>query len=383
MKKIFAIALALVMVLSMASAFAFVGTCGKYEYTCPTASCGVAKAEVVKFVANNTIDQYQESPDCAAVVVGRPIFYGIKITFDKDLNEQWYYHTETKLQIKENNVNAGPGAGRDETADRQLALLAAKKAGSVAGNTYWVEFPNDPVGHTLQDSLNGARLVSEWNQNCVKEAVPFNTNVSVTANVLYDFNGVTHTPSGLTYIDTALLTWINAEDLPSTTEIDYGTFKVSVYKNWTDPDFTGENATVFDYVIKVMKNGANDVWFYVKNGVVSYIWENGTYFKALENGTYISTGTSGNRAANCSDISAAAALIGIKLGDCVNGGTIKAIFGWSNGSANKATWNKDAVAIANAECQVKVEIPKTGDVSVVAYAVMALVAAAGAMGLKK
>ena len=77
------------------------------------------------------------------------------------------------------------------------------------------------------------------------------------------------------------------------------------------------------------------------------------------------------------------ALINLKLGDCVDGGTIKAIFGWKNGEGSNATWNKNAVAIANAECQVQVEIPKTGDVSVVAYAVMALVAAAGAMGLKK
>ena len=41
----------------------------------------------------------------------------------------------------------------------------------------------------------------------------------------------------------------------------------------------------------------------------------------------------------------------------------------------------NGTAIVDPEC--KIEIPKTGDVSVVAYAVMALVAAAGAMGLKK
>ena len=71
------------------------------------------------------------------------------------------------------------------------------------------------------------------------------------------------------------------------------------------------------------------------------------------------------------------------LGTCMTGDAIKAHFGWDDDGAAKSckTWNKDAVAIANAECQVA--IPKTGDVSVVAYAVMALVAAAGAMGLKK
>ena len=365
MKKIFAIALALVMVLSMASAFAFVGTCGKYEYSCPTASCGVAKAEVVKFVANNTIDGFQESPDCAGIVVGQPIFYGVKVTFDKDVNEQWYYEDGTKLEINE-TVN-----GITNTYATKLCLLANKSAAAVSGKTYWVK----GIGTAA------ATLVEDWSPSCVKNVNTRTTRDNVSAYVKFNFSGVT-SPTNLSYAG-GLLTGVATA--PSTTEIDYGTFRVSVYKNYTDPGFTGETTTTFDYVIKVMKNGANDVWFYVKNGVVSYIWENGVYFKALENGTYISTGTSGNRAANCSDISAAAALIGIKLGDCVDGGTIKAIFGWSDKGAygNKATWNKDAVAIANAECQVKVEIPKTGDASVVAYAVMALVAAAGAMGLKK
>lgn len=362
MKKIFAIALALVMVLSMASAFAFVGTCGKYEYSCPTAQCGTAKAEVVQFVANNTIDRFEESK-CAAVVAGQNIYWGVKVTFENEVNEQWFYHEDTKLEVESSNV---VGAG---TWSQNLSILTTKTPAQVSGKTFWLR--STGIAATPFD------LVSTWEPACVFGAVAQNTRANVAATVKFNFTGVTHTTTDLIYVLPAGVT------SPSTTEIDYGTFRVSVYKNYTDPGFTGETATVFDYAIKVMKNGANDVWFYVKNGVVSYIWENGTYFKALENGTYISTGTSGNRAANCSDISAAAALIGIKLGDCVDGGTIKAIFGWKNGEGSNATWNKNAVAIANAQCQVQVEIPKTGDVSVIAYAVMALVAAAGAMGLKK
>ena len=55
--------------------------------------------------------------------------------------------------------------------------------------------------------------------------------------------------------------------------------------------------------------------------------------------------------------------------------------GWDDEVKSCTNYSKTGSVAVNPECQV--EIPKTGDVSVVAYAVMALVAAAGAMGLKK
>lgn len=362
MKKIFAIALALVMVLSMASAFAFVGTCGKYEYSCPTASCGVAKAEVVKFVANNTIDQFQESPDCAAIVAGQPIFYGVKVTFDKDVNEQWYYEDDTWLEINE-TVN-----GVTNTYAHKLCMLTGKKAAAVSGKTYWVKWGDQPA----------ATLVEDWSPACVKPVNTLTTRDNVSAYVKFDFNGVTMTTSDLQY--TALPTGVTE---PSKQWLDYGSFQVEVSKGYTD---TALNTAV-EYGIHVKQGGAEG-WFLVIGGKVKYYAEptagGYNYYKEVIGNRLISAIT-GQADGTCTDYATLAALIGIKLGDCVDGGTIKAIFGWSDKGAygNKATWNKDAVAIANAECQVKVEIPKTGDVSVVAYAVMALVAAAGAMGLKK
>ena len=56
-------------------------------------------------------------------------------------------------------------------------------------------------------------------------------------------------------------------------------------------------------------------------------------------------------------------------------------FGWNDEIESCFTWSKEGASVVNPDCTI--EIPKTGDVSVVAYAVMALVAAAGAMGLKK
>lgn len=533
MKKIFAIALALVMVLSMASAFAFVGTCGKYEWTCDIAKCGVAKAEVVQFVANNTIDRYEEST-CAAVVVGRALNWGIKVTFDKDVNPQWFYHKNTKLVFETSNVQ---GAGKTELV---LSDVAGKKGpADVSGKTFWLR----KVG-------NNYDLVSTWEPDCVFGAIALTTRANVTAKVGYDFNGVTVNPSDLTYHK-------NPDNL-STEWIDYGDFQVRVHKN-----FGGK----VEYAITVRKGGdVYTVW--VIDGVAKYVSETNaadvissatntaqqnanaelkakaealklaqeTYdtaakaeqdakdalakaqadvaaaqdrenkaqaaanaaaaelaaaqaaLTALQNaqagtdeiyaaqkrvdaataadeaaqteltaaqaahaaaedalaaapseddikekeeatkekkaaldeaqaaydvaaatsgalataptayynkydgasfsgvkgslilatGTITGTPTSTN---NCSDLARMLQMINIKLGDCVKGSTIKAIFGWEDSASSKATWNKDALAIVNAECQVA--IPKTGDVSVVAYAVMALVAAAGAMGLKK
>ena len=550
MKKIFAIALALVMVLSMASAFAFVGTCGKYEWTCDTAKCGVAKAEVVQFVANNTIDRYEEST-CAAVVVGRALNYGVKVTFDKDVNPQWFYHKNTKLVIETSGMK---GATKFEY---NLSELTGKKGpADVSGKTFWLR----EVGGKYE-------LVSDWEPACVFGDIALTTRANVTAKVGYDFNGVTVNPSDLTYHK-------NPDNL-STEWIDYGDFQVRVHKNYGGK---------VEYAITVKKGGdVYTVW--VINGVAKYVSEtnaadvissatntaqqnanaataaaatnlmtaqsayetaaqnnkvandslakaqadaaaaqaalnkanaelaelnaekvkletlnggtapvagsqyyaqyvavldaiakktaeigtigttgtladndnvaqtalttaqgvvnanthsftaydsttavtgqtlaqvealakaaldraqaaydvaaaasgalataptayynkyDGTSFSGVKGSLVLATGTitgTPTSTNNCSDLAKMLQMINIKLGDCVKGSTIKAIFGWEDSASSKATWNKNALAIVNAECQVA--IPKTGDVSVVAYAVMALVAAAGAMGLKK
>lgn len=530
MKKIFAIALALVMVLSMASAFAFVGTCGKYEWTCDTAKCGVAKAEVVQFVANNTIDRYEEST-CAAVVVGRALNYGVKVTFDKDVNPQWFYHKNTKLVIETSGMK---GAAKFEY---NLSELTGKKGpADVSGKTYWLR----EVGGKYE-------LVSDWEPACVFGDIALTTRANVTAKVGYDFNGVTVNPSDLTYHK-------NPDNL-STEWIDYGDFQVRVHKNYggkveyaitvkkggdvytvwvidgvakyvsetnaadvissaTNTALQGANAAtaeaadklkeaqdVYDNAAKAEKDDkdarataiadldaaekalkdaeaaltaatadrdakkayhdalldntqqkldAYNAWQAAEADVTAateaktqaetakneaktamdnapaeeaikekeeatkvakealdkaqaaydvaaatsgalataptayYNKYDGTSFSGVKGSLILATGTitgTPTSTNNCSDLARMLQMINIKLGDCVKGSTIKAIFGWEDSASSKATWNKNALAIVNPECQVA--IPKTGDVSVVAYAVMALVAAAGAMGLKK
>ena len=354
MKKIFAIALALVMVLSMASAFAFVGTCGKYEWTCDTAKCGVAKAEVVQFVANNTIDRYEEST-CAAVVVGRALNYGVKVTFDKDVNKQWFEHKNTVLEITYKDINStysatATGAAKP-TISNYLSTMGKVYNDVKNGGTFWVNFKTK-------------QLVSadDFDDACVDDGWAASTKAKVCANVKYNFDG-------------------NSNNLINVAgaAIDGGWIDFGQYSVW--------NNGAGEFIVR--KNGTNDeATFKTANGKLNAIVINGQSYGAYKDGTlygwdaatgtYVSTGTA------CSFLPDMLKFLGISdLGTCMTGDAIKAHFGWDDDGAAKfcKTWDKNAVTTVNPQCQV--EIPKTGDVSVVAYAVMALVAAAGAMGLKK
>ncbi|MBQ2985716.1 MAG: hypothetical protein IJD61_04730, partial [Clostridia bacterium] len=103
MKKIFAIALALVMVLSMASAFASYCTAG-FDWTCATTDnyCGKATVEVVPYVATNSACNevsYVES-DCAAAINGENVHYALRLTVAEDIDPEWWAEVDVKLTVK-------------------------------------------------------------------------------------------------------------------------------------------------------------------------------------------------------------------------------------------------------------------------------------------
>lgn len=358
MKKIFAIALALVMVLSMASAFAAAtmpGTCsfGAWDCTTYTSKCGVAKAEVVLFVKGNNCYETYTASNCAGVVNGEHLFYGVKVTFEENVNEQWFNHFNTKLKITYKDITAQYGKPAAK-ADKDLFLANMNKTYSDVkkGGTFWVNFKN-------------SQLVSadDFDDNCVDDGWAATTKAKVCANVAYNFDGVSTNLKDI---------WGN---LMNNGWIDFGQY--SVYNN---------GAGAFEVRNNAATNEA--ATFNTVNGKLNNIVINGQSYGAFKDGKlygwnattnqYVTEGTT------CSFLPDMLKFLGISdLGTCMTGDAIKAHFGWNDDGAAKSckTWNKEAVAIANAECQVA--IPKTGDVSVVAYAVMALVAAAGAMGLKK
>ena len=351
MKKIFAIALALVMVLSMASAFAFVGTCGDYAYTCPTVGCGVAKAKVVQFAADNSADGFVET-NCAGVVVGLPVFYGVQVTFDSNVNAQWFADPNTKLEITVSNgtnyyTNVNPVTGIASDTLKSLCdantTTGNATAASVSGKTFWLAADYDTNGN-----------VRDWylteELDCVASvfgATADSTKVKVCANVKYVHNGVGN--------------W------------DYTDFDAAVsgandgYQFHIRLSKAGKSLTILvvDGVAKYasFSTGAKGDWYYDDKGTIM-VSEDGTYANGKVTGGELGVAAG----LECDSIDDYLALIGIKLGDCVTEDTIKAIFGWDDAGLAKhcATWNKDAQAIVNAECVV-MGIPKTGDASVLAW----------------
>lgn len=373
MKKIFAIALALVMVLSMASAFAAAtlpGTCSFGSWDCTTYAnkCGVAKAEVVLFVkGNNCYETYSES-SCAGVVKGEHLFYGVKVTFDKDVNEQWFNHVNTKLEITYKDINKtysanATGAAKtftglsNNTGFEWLANMGKGYADVKNGGTFWVNFKT-------------GKLVSadDFDDACVDDGWAASTKAKVCANVAYKFNGDSD----------------NLKDYNGN-QMNGGWINFGQYSVWYGSN-SNANPT-YRNKIWVKDNATGDqAIFAIVDGKLNYIEINNKQYNAYKDGKlygwdgtqFVTDGTA------CSFLPAMLKFLGISdLGTCMTGDAIKAHFGWDDDGAAKfcKTWDKNAVTTVNPQCQV--EIPKTGDVSVVAYAVMALVAAAGAMGLKK
>ena len=363
MKKIFAIALALVMVLSMASAFAAAtmpGTCsfGAWDCTTYTSKCGVAKAEVVLFVkGNNCYETYTES-NCAGVVNGEHLFYGVKVTFDKDVNKQWFNHENTQLVITYKDINAAYGRNNAKTFNGQYGYEYLSNMGKTYddvknGGTFWVNFKT-------------GKLVSadDFDDNCVDDGWAASTKAKVCANVAYKFSGLS--------VD---LKDIN-HNVMDEGWIDFGQYLVGSFADHITVRDRSDNVATFN----IEKNKLVSIEI---DGKLYNAYKDGKLYGAKfnENGQFVEWVTDGTA---CSFLPDMLKFLGISdLGTCMTGDAIKAHFGWDDDDAFKSckTWSKNAVVAVDPEC--KVEIPKTGDVSVVAYAVMALVAAAGAMGLKK
>jgi len=341
MKKIFAIALALVMVLSMASAFAAVGNCGiSWTYPCTTYSvnCGVAKAEVVKFVRQNGCNwEFVENNACAGVVVGERVYYGVKVTFDKDVNKDWFDNDATKLVVTVKDLAGavdltGTAGDYSEALHDKVTPATGKTAYETVkdGGVFWL---NMTTGMLVADD--------DFSEACVKQdAWAKKTSAKVCANVEYEFDG--------------LNTWI-----------DFGAYKV----------YVKADDTAVEYIQVNRKASGESTFFNVVDETLVYIEaEDGTIYGALENGKFIGASMNANNeivyataGESCSYLADMMKFLQINFRDCVTRDACKANFGWDDKDVAKScvTWNADAQSIVNAECVVA--IPKTGDASVLAW----------------
>lgn len=323
MKKIFAIALALVMVLSMASAFALNNCSGNFSWTCPAKVnyCGRGTVEVVPYVKlNNGCGGYDwQINTCATAINTERIYFAIKLNVEANPDsthnhtQESYWWKEASLKITVTGANAGARFNKYEekiTSIYQGIEWDAKKA-----KEYYFNFITEEWDEVEDATEDVATL-----NNFVKEAVVTKaTKAKVCAELVSAHSG--------------LGVW------------HYGDYTVTVNPNNI-----------------IFVNGTDRMTIVMTNGKVTSVNASADFAAKVVADFNLN---------NCT------------LGTCINEDTIKANFGWDTDGALKKcfSWSDKGVAITNPEC--KIEIPKTGDVSVVAYAVMALVAAAGAMGLKK
>jgi len=103
MKKIFAIALALVMVFSMASAFALSNCATGFDWSCPVENtdCGKAKFEVVPYVkVNNGCGWFDwQVSDCATAINSENVYYALRLTVDAFVNDAWYALASVDVEL--------------------------------------------------------------------------------------------------------------------------------------------------------------------------------------------------------------------------------------------------------------------------------------------
>ena len=346
MKKIFAIALALVMVLSMASAFAM--NCLTFDWSKST-KCGTGKVEVITYVKCNdggTNNSYLANTGAAAVF-GENVYYAVKLTVEENPNTSWW-----------------------DNAKVTTTLTGLSQTGHTIDNV------DDKVAAT--GSLKAGEYYLYWN----------NTSKSYAAVKAADFVASPDTNGGhlwVASVKNANTAKVCAE-LTSKTYIDYNNvnpLELNGYKVWTDAE--GDSDKTFN----VSFDDGYNHYAQIVDGKVTAIVVGGRTYN-LQNGDtfYCTDGTLVSAASNCTpytddykvlkDITGVFGLVIGKTG--LNGEIITGAYGWSSTKESCDNWSAKACAVVD---PVAIEIPKTGDASVIAYAVMALVAAAGAMGLKK
>lgn len=359
MKKIFAIALALVMVLSMASAFA-TWCRTDFDWSCATTVCdnGTGSVELIPYVKGNDCGKGNlfTVSKCAGAVNGDMIYFAIKLTVDANPNEEWWdvakLEFSTKKGIDVNSLRAGGQVftmlpnGVAGTAKEITTLIKNANSGDLKAGEYYL---------TLDTNW---KLVKAADFEADKTTLfSAKVNEAAKAKVCVKLSSENKLANKVTTVIGDYTVKMDTDGL----HFDKGN-RAAIVK--FDKDDKVKTIEIWD------KDAAGN-W----NLTLTLVADNGSAFVASNGDLY---GHACNEGAFLKGI---VDTFKFNFGTCMTKDAIKKNFGWSAESVSCFQWNKDALAVVNAECQVA--IPKTGDVSVVAYAVMALVAAAGAMGLKK
>ena len=359
MKKIFAIALALVMVLSMASAFASPCTAG-FDWTCATTAtnCGKATVEVIPYVKTNAAcngSAFVQS-DCAAAINGENVYYAIKVTVDEDVDLEWFNKVKFELSVKGMKKNyddtwkvAKIKLNKDESEDGWVYYYV------IGANAWFEATENDEF--EIDDVMNKS-VVKEFAK--AKVCMTLKSASNGKAGTVGDYY-VVYTQDEVIAYYTPDLDEVVAKMGADRYE-DYVQYKQKIADKVTLSASAQKKYNALKDEFNNLKADqpifADTLKVYSKKGGDLLV----TYFMTDDKVTDISyTKVCGEAA-----YETIKAFFGLDINTCVDADLIAANFGWDEKVKSCYEWKtQNATAIVDTECVVA--IPKTGDASVLAW----------------
>ena len=337
MKKIFAIALAAVMVLSMASAFALSDCYANFAWPCDpdVMFCGRGTVEIVPVVkVNNGCGGYEyQINECAGAVASEKVYYAVKLNVEanpdaafngEDDSMYWWDATWTARTA-------------DETVTATSVVISFNKALGADGKTA----PADEV--IEMDSTDTASGI-DWDADKAKSYYLVNADESEITTEWVDVTDEDMTLADVVF-EATVYEGAKASDAKVCAElVSYS----DGYGVW----YYGDYVVTVDEEDGLMVTKGND-WF--------------VYTDILEDDAVVGESVSASDDEFAAEVNKLFNLNGCTLGTCLTAKNVQKNFGWDTDGKVKDCfqWSAKASAIVDAECVVA--IPKTGDASLLAW----------------
>jgi len=332
MKKIFAIALALVMVLSMASAFASPCTSGFVWAEDPAATnCGKATVEVVPYVkVNNSCGGYDwQVSTCASAVNSEKVYYAVKLNVEANADNAWFDTAAVALSYKGLEATTAPALANLAGVPEYLVTKDVEDK----ANTFYYNF-----------ILGGWELVEDSftldGDNVKEEVSKKASEAKVCAKLTAKLGDFTRGVVGDYYVK--VLHTGEKEGVMLVVDADDAA-KVE-----------GISSSILGSLSGVTDIAGLAALIPVENAV-GYIYVNGEVAVVGKLNDKCSTSFYNN----------VTSFFGIELGTKMTTKLINKNFGWDEKQESCFSWSDKAASIVDAECVVA--IPKTGDASVLAW----------------